>query len=80
MDQTHHTPQELDEALARYRSALADAREAAPEDSDRDELIAAARTLLDEDDVDAHRLIVALAEGEFGDQVWRLEEELLDDE
>lgn len=82
MDQQHHTEEEIVDALARYRTALTDAHAAAAADEDalRDDIIAAARDELYEDDVDAHELIVSLAEGEFGDRVWNLEEEMLDND
>ncbi|MEB4615238.1 hypothetical protein [Leucobacter sp. M11] len=80
MEHTPYTEDELRDALDRYRTALEDAVEAGGADRDRAETLAAAREILDEDDVDAHRLITELAAGEYGDQVWRLEEELLDDE
>lgn len=80
MDQHHFTPEALADALARYRTALHDASDASDEDTDRDDIIAAAREELYEDDVDAHELVITLSEGEFGDPVWNLEEEVLDNE
>lgn len=80
MDQHHFTPEDIEDALARYRVALHDAYDASDEDTERDDIIASAREELYEDDVDAHELIVTLAEGEFGDPVWNLEEEVLDNE
>lgn len=80
MDQHHFTPEDIEDALSRYRVALHDAYDAAEEDTERDVIIAAAREELYEDDVDAHELVVTLAESEFGDPVWNLEEEVLDNE
>lgn len=80
MDQQHFTEEEIVDALARYHAALQDAHDAAEEDTERDDIVAAAREELYEDDIDAHELIVSLAEGEFGDRVWNLEEEMLDNE
>lgn len=76
----HYTDEEITDALGRYRTALQDASDAADEDTDRDDIVSAARDELYEDDIDAHALIVSLAEGEYGDRVWNLEEEMLDNE
>jgi hypothetical protein len=80
MAQQHYTEDEIADAVARYRVALQDASDAADEDTARDDIVSAAREELYEDDIDAHALIVSLAEGEFGDRVWNLEEEMLDNE
>ena len=80
MDQHHFTQDQLEGALDRYRSAPVDAREGSEEHTTRDELISAARVILDEDDFEAHQLVQALAGGEFGDPVWNLEEEVLDED
>lgn len=79
MDQTHITDDELHTALENYRWALGDAQREAGDDAERDEVIAAARSMLRDDDPEQHDLIVALAESDNGDPVWNLEEELLDD-
>lgn len=80
MEQQHYTDEQITDALGRYRTALQDAYDAADEDTDRDDIISAARDELYEDDIDAHALVVNLAEGEYGDRVWNLEEEMLDNE
>lgn len=80
MDQHHYTDEQVTDALSRYRAALHDAYDAADEDTEREEIISAARDELYEDDIDAHALIVDLAEGDRGDRVWNLEEEILDNE
>jgi len=80
MEQHHFTEESIVDALSRYRSALHDASIAADEDTPRDDIIAAAREALDEDDIDAHEIVVTLSGGEFGDRVWNLEEEMLDNE
>lgn len=80
MDQHHFTEEQILDALSRYRAALHDAQDGAEEDTERDEIITAAREELYEDDIDAHALIVSLADGEHGDRVWNLEEEILDNE
>lgn len=80
MAQQHYTEDEIIDALGRYRTALQDSVDAADEDTERVDIVAAARDELYEDDIDAHALIVSLAEGEYGDRVWNLEEELLDNE
>ena len=80
MDQHHYTDEQIADALARYRVALHDAHDAADEETERDEIISAAREELFEDDIDAHALIVDLAEGDRGDRVWNLEEEMLDND
>ncbi|WP_416444780.1 hypothetical protein AB3K78_15630 [Leucobacter sp. HNU] len=79
MDQSHITDEELHAALESYRWALGDAQREAGDDAERDEIIAAARGMLRDDDPEQHDLIVALAESDSGDPVWNLEEELLDD-
>jgi hypothetical protein len=80
MDQHHFTEEAITDSLSRYRTALHDAATAADEDALRDDIIAAAREELYEDDIDAHEIVVSLAEGEFGDRVWNLEEEMLDND
>lgn len=80
MDQHHYTQDQLEGALDRYRSALLDAREGSEEHTTRDELIAAARVILDEDDFEAHQLVQVLAAGDSGDPVWSVEEEVLDED
>lgn len=80
MEQHHFTEDELEAALGRYRTALVDAREGSEEHTTRDEIIRSAREILDEDDLDAHQLVLALSSGEAGDPVWNLEEEILDEE
>lgn len=80
MDQNHFTEEQILDALSRYRTALHDAHDAAEEDTERDDIVAAAREELYEDDIDAHALVVALSDGEHGDRVWNLEEEILDNE
>lgn len=80
MDQHHFTDESVADALSRYRTALHDAYDAAEEDTAREEIIAAARDELYEDDIDAHAIVVSLSESERGDRVWNLEEEVLDNE
>lgn len=78
MASQHFTEDELDAAIVLYREALVDAKEALSPDSARDEFIRAARENLYNDDIDAHALIVDLSDGDSGDRVWRLEEDVID--
>lgn len=78
VEQHRYTEEQLETALDRYRTALVDAAEAAAEDTLRDDVVRAAREILDEDDIDAHELVQTLAAGDAGDPVWNLEEEILD--
>lgn len=80
MDQSHITEEEVHEALDGYRWALNDALSEAHGAGSREEVIAIARNILEEDDPDKHQLIVALAESDAGEPVWNLEEEIVDDE
>lgn len=80
MEQHRFTHDQIEAALGRYRLALGDAAESAAEDALREDIILAAREILDNDDLDAHELVQALSAGEAGDPVWNLEEEILDEE
>ncbi|MBK0417436.1 hypothetical protein JD276_00080 [Leucobacter sp. CSA1] len=80
MDQSHITEDQLHEALEGYRWALTDALSELGLDTPREEIIARARKMFGDDEPDQQALIVALAEGENGDPVWNLEEEIVDDE
>lgn len=80
MDLTHVTDEELNEALDGYRWALTDALSELGSDATRDEVISRARTMLGEDEPDQLELIAALSDGDSGDRVWSLEEEVIDDE
>lgn len=80
MDHTRATEEEVREALDGYRWALNDALRDAGGNSTREAVIARARELLAEDNEDQHDIIVDLARGDFGDPVWSLEEEIVDDE
>lgn len=80
MDQSHITEDEVREALDSYRPALADALGELGVDASREKIIARAREILAEEDPDQHALIATLAEGENGEPVWNLEEEIVDDE
>lgn len=79
MDQSHITEDELRDALANYRWALGDALRELGTEAERAEVIARARVILAEEEPEQQALIVELADGDFGDPVWSLEEELLDD-
>lgn len=74
----HFTNDELLQAISLYREALVDAKEAGDSDAVREEVIVLARENLYADDIDAHALIIGLADGDSGDRVWSLEEEVLD--
>ncbi|GAA3592989.1 hypothetical protein GCM10022198_16090 [Klugiella xanthotipulae] len=78
MTSLHFTSDEFDQAVALYRDALVDAKEAADTDSDRASVLDQARDNLYADDIDAHALIIALSDSDRGDRVWSLEEEILD--
>ena len=79
MSHPHVPEEELDDAVALYRDALETALEEFDVDADRDTVIAAARRILGEDDPDALDTIVTVANSDYGDHVWHLEEELVDD-
>jgi hypothetical protein len=76
----HHIPEEeVNDALSVYREALEDTITTFDVDADRDEVITEARRILGEDDPDLLEVIVNLDEGDGGDAVWQLEEEIVDD-
>lgn len=80
MDLTHITEDELSEALEGYRWALTDALRELGSEANREDVIARARKMFGDDEPDQLELIVELAEGDSGDPVWTLEEEIIDDE
>ncbi len=80
MTTQNFTEDELDNAIVLYREALLAAKEENEADEDREVVVAAAREILYADDIDAHALIVELSDGDSGDRVWSLEEDIIDAE